>query len=197
MILILLGPPGAGKGTQAKRICERRGLAHLSTGDMLRAAAEAGSPLGLEAKKIMDRGDLCPDEVVIGIIRERIAQSDCRAGFLLDGFPRTTAQAEALDKMLAEIGRELDVVLELRVDENALIERLRSRIRETGGERADDNEETFRKRLEVYRAQTAPLIPYYEKSGKLRVIDGMAEIDAVTAEIEAVLNEVERAKKGG
>ncbi|GAB4535080.1 MAG: adenylate kinase [Parvularculaceae bacterium] len=197
MILILLGPPGAGKGTQAKRICERRGLAHLSTGDMLRAAAEAGTPLGLEAKAVMDRGDLCPDELVIDVIRERIAQSDCRAGFLLDGFPRTTPQAEALDRMLAEIGRELDVVLELRVDENALIERLRSRIRETGGERADDNEETFKKRLDVYRAQTAPLIPYYEKSGKLRVIDGMAEIDAVTAEIEAVLDEVERAKKGG
>ena len=195
MILILLGPPGAGKGTQAKRISESRAIPHLSTGDMLRAAAKAGSKLGLEAKAIMDRGDLCPDAVVIGVIAERITQADCAGGFLLDGFPRTTPQAEALDKMLSERNRTLDAVIELRVDEEALLDRLRSRIRETGGERADDNEETFKKRLEVYRAQTAPLIPYYEAQGKLKVVDGMAPVDAVGDEIDRILDEVESAKK--
>ncbi|MEL7027755.1 MAG: adenylate kinase [Pseudomonadota bacterium] len=188
MILILLGPPGAGKGTQAQRIVDSRGLVQLSTGDMLRAAVAAGTEVGKKAQAIMDRGDLVSDDIMVEIIANRIEQPDCASGFILDGFPRTIAQAEALDRLLADKKRTLDVVLELRVDEQALIDRIRSRAAETGGARADDTEETLKKRLEVYRNQTAPLIPYYEGHGKLRVVDGMKSIDEVTAEIDAVLS---------
>ncbi|GGD10625.1 adenylate kinase [Pyruvatibacter mobilis] len=184
MNLIFLGPPGAGKGTQAGRVQEAHGLVQLSTGDMLRAAVAAGTEIGKQAKEIMERGDLVPDEVVVTIISDRIEEDDCKNGFILDGFPRTTGQAEALDKMLAEKGLKLNAVIEIRVDDSILVDRIRSRIAETGGDRADDNEETLKKRLEVYHAQTAPLIPYYESQGKLLVVDGMKSIDDVTRDIE-------------
>ena len=184
MNLIFLGPPGAGKGTQAARVQEAHGLVQLSTGDMLRASVAAGSEIGQKAKAIMARGDLVPDEVVVSIISDRIDQPDCGNGFILDGFPRTTGQAEALDGMLAEKGLKLDAVIEIRVDDSILVDRIRSRIAETGGERADDNEETLKKRLDVYHAQTAPLIPYYQSQGKLMVVDGMQPIDDVTRDIE-------------
>ena len=194
MILILLGPPGAGKGTQAQRVVDRRGYVQLSTGDMLRAAVAAGTEVGKQAKAIMDRGDMCPDELVVQIISDRLDGPDCIKGVILDGFPRTVSQAESLDEMLEKKGRKLDVVIELRVDETALLERLRSRIAESSGTaRSDDNEETFKKRLGVYKEQTAPLIPYYEKAGKLKVLDGMQPIDVVAEEIEAVLNDLESA----
>jgi adenylate kinase len=184
MNLIFLGPPGAGKGTQAGRVQEAHGLVQLSTGDMLRAAVAAGTEIGKQAKEIMERGDLVPDEVVVTIISDRIEEDDCKNGFILDGFPRTTGQAEALDKMLAEKGLKLNAVIEIRVDDSILVDRIRSRIAETGGDRADDKEETLKKRLEVYHAQTAPLIPYYESQGKLLVVDGMKSIDDVTRDIE-------------
>ncbi len=193
MILIFLGPPGAGKGTQAKHIVDRYGVPQLSTGDMLRAAVAAKTPIGLKAKAIMDAGDLVSDEVVAAIVEERIEQDDCAGGFLLDGFPRTLPQAEMLDAMLEKKELALDAVVELRVDEAVLIDRLRSRIAETearGEEiRKDDNEETFKKRLGVYQEQTAPLIPYYEKQGKLKVVDGMGSVEAVSAAIDAILDE--------
>ena len=196
MILIFLGPPGAGKGTQAQRITEDHGIPQLSTGDMLRAAVAAQTEIGKQAKEIMDSGNLVSDEIVAGIIAERIDQDDCKPGFLLDGFPRTLAQAEMLDAILAEKGRALDVVLELKVDEEALVERLNTRIAETkaaGQEvRADDNEDTFRHRLSVYNEQTAPLIPFYSEKGLLKEVDGMASIDEVTDEIRAVLAEVKK-----
>lgn len=191
MIVIFLGPPGAGKGTQAAHIVRRYGVPQLSTGDMLRAAVAAGTPVGKKAKAIMDAGNLVSDDVVAAIVEERIEADDCDGGFLLDGFPRTEAQAEMLDAMLEKKGRAVDVVIELVVDEDALLERLRSRIKETKarGEdvRKDDNEETFKKRLDVYREQTAPLIPYYEKQGKLKKVDGMGEIDAVSSRIDEIL----------
>lgn len=184
MNLIFLGPPGAGKGTQAARVQEAHGLVQLSTGDMLRAAVAAGTEVGKKAKAIMERGDLVPDEIVVSIISDRIDQPDCKNGFILDGFPRTTGQAEALDAMLAEKGLRLDAVIEIRVDDSILVDRIRTRIAETGGERADDSEETLKKRLDVYHAQTAPLIPYYEAQDKLMVVDGMKPIDDVTRDIE-------------
>ncbi len=191
MNLILLGAPGAGKGTQAARLQAERGLAQLSTGDMLRAAVAAGTSVGLKAKALMDRGDLVPDEVVVGIIAERIDQPDCRAGFILDGFPRNEAQAKALDNMLIKKGKKLDLVIELKVDETILFDRIRGRAAEaagkTGAVRADDSEETLRHRLGVYHAQTAPLLPYYRAQGKLRSIDGMQPVDGVAAEITALL----------
>ncbi len=194
MIVIFLGPPGAGKGTQSSHILERYGIPQLSTGDMLRAAVSAGTLVGRKAKAIMDAGDLVSDEIVAAIIEERIEADDCTAGFLLDGFPRTVAQAEMLDAILAKHERAVDTVIELQVDEAALIERLRSRIKETlaRGEkpRADDNEETFAKRLGVYREQTAPLIPHYAGQGKLRVVDGMQAVEAVSAEIDAILDPI-------
>lgn len=184
MNLIFLGPPGAGKGTQAGRVETAHGLVQLSTGDMLRAAVAAGTDIGKQAKEIMERGDLVPDDVVVKIISDRIEEKDCANGFILDGFPRTTGQAEALDKMLEEKGLKLNAVIEIRVDDSILVDRIRTRAAETGGDRADDNEETLKKRLEVYHAQTAPLIPYYESQGKLLVVDGMSAIDDVTRDIE-------------
>ncbi|MEM9421737.1 MAG: adenylate kinase [Pseudomonadota bacterium] len=192
MIVIFLGPPGAGKGTQASYISDSRGIPQLSTGDMLRAAVKNETPIGLKAKAVMDRGDLVSDDIVAGIVAERINEEDCKPGFLLDGFPRTVPQAEMLDDILQQQGRTLSSVLELVVDEEALVDRLNSRVAETkaaGGEvRADDNEETFRNRLEVYRKQTAPLIPYYRNKGLVAEIDGMKAIDEVSAQIDKALN---------
>lgn len=191
MKLVLLGPPGAGKGTQGDRLIERHGLTRLSTGDMLRAAVKAGTPVGLKAKDIMARGDLVPDDVVIAIIDDRLQEPDVKNGFILDGFPRTVGQAEALDKLLASKGIKLDAVVELKVNEGALLKRIETRIAEmtARGEtvRADDNPEALKKRLDAYRAQTAPLSAYYAKQGSLQEIDGMLPIDAVSAEIEAKL----------
>lgn len=189
MKLILLGPPGAGKGTQAKIIEDRYGLVQLSTGDMLRAAVAAGTDVGKQAEAIMARGELVPDEIVVGIISDRVDEPDCAKGFILDGFPRNVAQAEALDEMLAEKGLALDAVVELAVDDAILVSRIEKRAAETeGGPRADDNVEALRKRLQVYHAQTAPLIGYYGGKGVLKTVDGMADIDAVSGEIAAALN---------
>ncbi|ADM09962.1 adenylate kinase [Parvularcula bermudensis HTCC2503] len=192
MIVIFLGPPGAGKGTQAAYIAKSRGIPQLSTGDMLRAAIKAETPVGLQAKAIIERGDLVSDDVVAGIVAERIDAPDCKPGFLLDGFPRTLGQAQMLDDIVKTKSCDIDVVLELKVDEGALVDRLRTRIEETKarGEpvRSDDNEEAFRNRLEVYREQTAPLIPFYKEKGLLREIDGMQPIDQVSAEIDKVLD---------
>ncbi len=213
MNIILLGPPGAGKGTQAKRIEDSRGLVQLSTGDMLRAAVASGSALGRQAKEVMDAGKLMPDDLMIQMIAERIDQADCKNGFILDGFPRTTRQAEALDEMLAGKGLRLHAVIEMQVDEEALVERITGRFScakcgagyhdkfqkpkragvcdSCGGtefkRRADDTEETVRTRLEAYRAQTAPILPYYRAKGILQSVDGMAEIGEVTRQIEAKL----------
>ncbi len=213
MNIILLGPPGAGKGTQAQRIVRKHGLIQLSTGDMLRAVVAAGSDLGKEAKRVMDAGQLMPDELMIRMISERIEQPDCRGGFILDGFPRTIPQAEALDRMLAEKGLKLDSVIAMKVDEEALVRRITGRYTcancgagyhdsfqrpevdgvcdHCGGteitRRADDNEETVRTRLEAYRAQTEPILPYYREKGILRSVDGMASIDVVADEIETTL----------
>jgi adenylate kinase len=191
MRLILLGPPGAGKGTQAQRLVERHGIPQLSTGDMLRAAVKAGTDVGKRAKAVMDAGGLVSDEIVNQIVSERIDEPDCRKGFILDGFPRTVPQAQALTRMLDEKGQKLDAVIELKVDESALLERMKKRVAETlaaGGQiRVDDNPESFKKRLDEYRQKTAPLSAYYSGTGELRTIDGMADIDAVTAEIENLL----------
>ena len=187
MILILLGPPGCGKGTQAQRIQETHGIVQLSTGDMLRAAVASGSEIGQRAKAIMERGDLVPDEVVIGIIADRIGEADCAKGFILDGFPRTVAQAQALDAMLDEKGRKIDHVIEIVVDEQALFDRIEGRAAEAGEARADDTADVLRNRLKTYHDQTAPIIPHYRDKGMLEQIDGMADIDGVTAQIEAIL----------
>ncbi|KAB7740252.1 adenylate kinase [Parvibaculum sedimenti] len=188
MKLILLGPPGAGKGTQAQRLQETYGLVQLSTGDMLRAAVKAGTEVGKKAEAIMARGDLVPDDVVVGIISDRIEQPDAKKGYILDGFPRNVAQAEALDKMLAGKGTKLDAVVELEVDDKILLGRIENRAAQTaGGPRADDNAEALAKRLKVYHEQTAPLVAYYKKQGALKGVDGMKDIDDVTRQIEAVL----------
>lgn len=216
MNLILLGPPGAGKGTQARRLQDTFGIVQLSTGDMLRAAVASGSEIGKQAKAIMEAGELVPDAIMIRLIRERTTRTDCNNGFILDGFPRTRAQAEALDMMLAETGRRLDAVIEMVVDEPALIRRITGRFacakcgagyhdefqrpRVEGvcdrcgskefSRRKDDNEATVRARLAAYHRETAPLLPYYEARGILEKVDGMAEIDDVTREIESVLQDV-------
>ncbi|MBI1980633.1 MAG: adenylate kinase [Methylocystis sp.] len=192
MRLVLLGPPGAGKGTQAARLVQKHGVPQLSTGDMLRAAVAAKTPIGLKAKEIMDAGALVPDEVVIGLIDERLNAPDCANGFILDGFPRTVAQAEALQELLERRGLSLDAVLELAVDEGALVDRMRNRVDETravgGSVRADDNPESFKTRLEAYRAQTAPVSAHYARRSELTKIDGMAPIDEVTAAIDLALS---------
>lgn len=191
MRLILLGPPGAGKGTQAQRLVEKYGIVQLSTGDMLRAAVAAGTPIGIQAKEIMARGELVPDSVVVAIIADRIQQPDAHNGFILDGFPRTVAQADALATLLHEKQLDLDAVIELRVDESILIHRVEKRVAEmtARGEsvRADDNAEALKKRLDAYRAQTAPLVDYYGAHGLLRTVDGMAPIADVTVAIGKIL----------
>jgi adenylate kinase len=191
MRLILLGPPGAGKGTQAKRLVEQFNVIQLSTGDMLRAAVAAATPVGLKARDIMARGELVPDDVVVAIVADRISEPDARNGFILDGFPRTVPQAEALDRMLAQNGLALDAVIELKVDENALLARIESRVASmvARGEplRPDDNPESLKKRLDAYRAQTKPLTAYYAGKGALRTVDGMASIDDVTAAVTEAL----------
>jgi adenylate kinase len=194
MNLILLGPPGAGKGTQAEAIARKRGLVQLSTGDMLREAVKAGTPVGQEASVIMEAGGLVPDEVVIKIIAERIAQPDCANGFILDGFPRTLKQAAALDELLSSQGKKLDAVIELKVDDGVLLSRIENRARETiaagGVPRADDNAEALRKRLMAYYRETAPLTGYYFAKGKLHCLDGMAPIPEVGAQVDRVLVDV-------
>jgi len=197
MRLILLGPPGAGKGTQAQRLVKKYGIVQLSTGEMLRAAVAAATPLGEQAKGIMARGELCPDAVVVAIVAERIFEPDARKGFILDGFPRTVPQAVALDRMLAENGLELDAVVELKVDGSVLEQRIANRTAQATarGEtlRADDNPEVLRKRIDAYREQTAPLVDYYRGQSVLRTVDGMMPIVEVAKAIDAVL--VPRPKK--
>lgn len=190
MNIILLGPPGAGKGTQAQRLIDTKGMVQLSTGDMLRAAVKAGTEIGLKAKAVMDAGDLVSDEIVIGVVSERLDQDDIKAasGVIFDGFPRTTAQAEALDTLLADKGLSLDAVIEMQVADELLIGRIEKRAAETGGTRADDNAETLKKRLVNYHKDTAPLVEYYRGTGKLRTVDGAMDMDDVTAAILDVLS---------
>lgn len=191
MKLILLGPPGAGKGTQAQRLVEKHGIPQLSTGDMLRAAVKAETEVGKRAKSVMDAGELVSDEIVNAIVAERIDQEDCAQGFILDGYPRTLAQADAVADMLAERGMQLDVVIELAVDDKALIGRILKRAEEAraAGQpvRKDDNAEVFEERLREYYKKTAPLIGYYYANDLLKQVDGMADMDEVTAQIEAIL----------
>jgi adenylate kinase len=222
MNVILLGPPGAGKGTQAKRIEEKYGLVQLATGDMLRAAIAAGTEIGRKAKPIMDAGQLVPDDILIAMIAERVAAPDCRNGFILDGFPRTVRQAEALDAMLAERRRRLDCVIEMKVDEAALVDRITGRFTCTKcgasyhdrykqpriagvcdvcgnkmfSRRPDDTAETIKARLAAYHGQTAPILPYYRQKGILQAVDGMAEIDEVTRQIDAILQR-NKTQQGG
>ncbi len=187
MNIILFGAPGAGKGTQAERLVAHYGLVQLSTGDMLRTSIAAGTELGMRAKEIMDRGDLVSDDIIVGMIAARMDDVDCANGVILDGFPRTVAQAEALDSMLADKSLVLDAVIEIKVDEQVLFSRIENRAAETGGARSDDNADTLRKRLAVYHENTAPLLPYYAGKGVLRTVDGMVSIDDVFAQIESVL----------
>ncbi|WP_169568534.1 adenylate kinase [Sneathiella limimaris] len=216
MILILLGAPGAGKGTQAQRLQDKHGIVQLSTGDMLRAAVKAGTEIGLKAKAVMERGELVSDDIMTGIISDRLDQPDCEKGAILDGFPRTEAQAEALDKMLAEKNLSLNVVIEMKTDDEVLVERITGRYTcancgagyhdtflkpakegvcdKCGGtefsRRSDDKAETVKSRLEAYHKQTAPLLPYYREKGILKQVDGMAEIDEVTRQIEGVISSI-------
>ncbi|MGE3624650.1 MAG: adenylate kinase [Bdellovibrionales bacterium] len=219
MNIILVGPPGAGKGTQARLLEDKYGMKQISTGDMLRAAVKKGTPLGLEAQKIMEAGNLVPDELMIRMIEERIVHVDCHRGFILDGFPRTVAQAEALDVMLEDIDKKLDAVIEFKVDEKALIERVGGRYTcascgagyhdtfkptkkpgicdECGGteftRRPDDNPETMKTRFKAYNEQTAPILPYYRDKGLLQTVDGMADFQAVEQSIESILKAVKPA----
>lgn len=192
MRLILLGPPGAGKGTQSQRLVQKHGIVQLSTGDMLRSAIRAGTPVGLKAKDVMARGELVSDDIVVGIVSDRIDEPDAQKGFVLDGFPRTPPQAEALDGLLGQKGLKLDGVIELKVDEDILLDRIATRVREmeARGEaiRPDDNPEAFKTRLHAYRAQTAPLIDYYGKKGVLKTVDGMSGIGEVSAAIDRALS---------
>jgi adenylate kinase len=188
--LVLFGPPGAGKGTQSKILTEKRGLPQLSTGDMLRAAIEAGTPLGLSVKATIAKGELVSDETVIGIIAQRYDQPDCKNGAVFDGFPRTIPQAEALDRMLAQRGKKIDLVLELKVDDAVLLSRVEARIKAGGVLRSDDTPETLAHRLGVYYKNTAPLLDFYRAQGKLKSVDGMAPVETVTAQIGAVLDGV-------
>lgn len=191
MRLILLGPPGAGKGTQAQRLVEKHGIVQLSTGDMLRAAVAGATPIGLRAKAVMESGGLVSDEIVIGIIRERIAQADAARGFILDGFPRTVAQAEALDALLGEQGLKLDAVIELTVDQNVLVGRIIKRAEEAkaAGQpvRKDDDPEVFKTRLAAYNRDTAAVTPFYAARGQLTAVDGMKPIAEVAAALDKVL----------
>ena len=191
MRLILLGPPGAGKGTQAQRLVEKHGIPQLSTGDMLRAAVAAGTPVGLKAKAVMDAGELVSDEIVNAIVAERIDQGDCAKGFILDGYPRTLVQADAVEAMLAQRGLKLDMVIELLVDDKALVGRIARRAEETKAAgkpvRKDDDPEVFPERLREYYKKTAPLIGYYYAKGMLKHVDGMAPIDEVTTQIDKLL----------
>lgn len=191
MRLILFGPPGAGKGTQAQRLVERHSIPQLSTGEMLRAAVANGTEIGHQAKAIMDRGELVPDDVVNQMVSDRIEQADCRKGFILDGFPRTVAQAEALTAMLEQKGVKLDAVIELKVDQGSLIERMEKRVADTlaagGTARSDDNPDIFARRLDEYRQKTAPLLDYYRRRGELTTIDGMRRIDVVMRDVENAL----------
>ena len=191
MRLILLGPPGAGKGTQAQRLVEKHGIPQLSTGDMLRAAVAAGTPVGLKAKAVMDAGELVSDEIVNAIVAERIDQGDCAKGFILDGYPRTLVQADAVEAMLAQRGLKLDMVIELLVDDKALVGRIAKRAEETKAAgkpvRKDDDPEVFPERLREYYKKTAPLIGYYYAKGMLKHVDGMAPIDEVTTQIDKLL----------
>jgi adenylate kinase len=201
MRLILLGPPGAGKGTQAQRLVQRHGIVQLSTGDMLRAAVKAGTPVGLRAKDIMARGELVPDDVVVAIVADRIGEPDATKGFILDGFPRTVPQAVALDRMLAAKGLKLDGVIELKVDSGILHKRIASRIGDAKarGEalRPDDDPEVLKRRLEAYREQTAPLVDYYRWQGSLRSVDGMAPIPEVARAIDQALAAAPAKAKAG
>lgn len=187
MRLILLGPPGVGKGTQAKILVERLGIPQLSTGDILRQAIANRTPMGLAAKEIMDRGDLVSDEIVNGIVSERIDQGDCANGFILDGFPRTVPQADALGQMFEQKGLRLNAVVAITADADTLVSRVANRAKETGGARADDDAQVARKRLEVYRELTEPLVAYYKGKGLLETVDGMASVEQVTAAILAAL----------
>lgn len=188
MNLILFGPPGAGKGTQAKRLVDGRGMIQLSTGDMLRAAIASGSDLGRQVKGIMDRGELVSDECVIALIEQRLPEAEAAGGAIFDGFPRTVAQAQALDQLLSARGRQIDAVIRLRVDDGVLLERVTRRFEEQG--RSDDNPQVFGTRLAAYNAQTAPLLPYYQGQGKLTEVDGMAAVDEVAQAVDRILEKV-------
>ncbi|MBS1097368.1 adenylate kinase [Gluconobacter sphaericus] len=192
MNIILLGPPGAGKGTQAKRLEAFYGFKQISTGDMLRAEVAAGSAIGNEAKAIMEKGQFVPDPIIVAMIENRIAQPDCEQGFILDGFPRTESQAEALDAMLSQRGLTIDAVILLDVNEEELVERIASRRGEDGTRRPDDNPDVVRARLDVYRKQTAPILPYYEKAGRLLHVDGMKDVESVGKEIDAIIATVQK-----